>query len=96
MKQLFHLKSRNLNETNLTSSKAKTLNEPISVREIARTEQDLLLPLPPLIRPGSRSRIRTQTRNSREPEQDNSICSFNLKGTRAEALELHSSSSRRA
>ena len=81
MKQLFHLKSRNLNETNLTSSKAQTLYEPISVRE--------------LIRPGSR--IRTQIRNSREPQQDNdSICSFNLKGTRAEAFELHPSSSRRA
>ena len=30
MKQLFHLKSRNLNETNLTSSKPKTLAERIS------------------------------------------------------------------
>ena len=32
MKKLFHLKYPNLNETNLTSSKAKTLNGRISVR----------------------------------------------------------------
>ena len=40
MKQLFHLKSRNLNETNLTSSKAKTQNEPISVKEISQISNE--------------------------------------------------------
>ena len=71
MKQLFHLKSRNLNETNLTSSKAKTLNGRISVRVLVQNSPPMSHCLTiylarQLIRPGSR--IRTQIRNSREPE----------------------------
>ena len=82
MKQLFHLKSRNLNETNLTSSKAKTLNEPISVGKFGVTN------------PHTNKKLkRTGTFVLQDKD---SICSFNLKGTRAEAFELHPSSSRRA
>ena len=92
MKKLFHLISPNLNETNLTSSKAKTLNEHISKRVSVQNSPPMFLrieaAIPYTLKTG---------RNSREPEQDNdSICSFNLKGTRAEAFELHPSSSRRA
>ena len=43
MKQLFHLKSRNLNETNLTSSKAKTVNEHISVRVSVQNSPPMVL-----------------------------------------------------
>ena len=43
MKQLFHLKSRNLNETNLTSSKAKTLNEHVSVRVSVQNSPPMFL-----------------------------------------------------
>ena len=85
MKQLFHLKSRNLNEKNLTSSKAKTLNEPISVREISQCRNFHMTPQSKIWHPSQK--------HDTPVKHGTLVISFE---EAAEAFELHPSSSRRA